>query len=101
MVRKIFVKDNYLFETIKEAISHNMTIIEVFDNDFTAGSCIDSIRINSDNELEFIFKEDTPFEILEKEYVCYDLNFPDMGRQSNRSQILVLKLKEINTRRKI
>lgn len=100
MIKKIHVYQEHILEFIKIAISHNMTIIEVFDDNFTAGSCVDKLRINSNNELEFYFKEDTPFEILEKEYVCYELNFPDMGRQNSRSQILILKLKEDKNKEK-
>lgn len=99
MIKKIDVIQNYVLYFVERAIDHNMIIVEVFDNLFSAGSCVDGIRVNGD-KLELNFKEDTPFEILEKYYLCYDLSFPDMGRQYGKRQIMILKIKEINNKEK-
>ena len=99
MIKKIDVIQNYVLYFVERAIDHNMIIVEVFDNLFSAGSCVDGIRVNGD-KLELNFKEDTPFEILEKDYLCYDLSFPDMGRQYGKRQIMILKIKEINVKEK-
>ena len=99
MIKKIDVIQNYVLYFVERAIDHNMIILEVFDNLFSAGSYVDGIRVNGD-KLELNFKDDTPFELLEKEYFCYDLSFPDMGRQYGKRQIMILKIKEINVKEK-
>ena len=99
MIKKIDVIQNYVLYFVERAIDHNMIILEVFDNLFSAGSYVDGIRVNGD-KLELNFKDDTPFELLEKEYFCYDLSFPDMGRQYGKRQIMILKIKEINNKEK-
>lgn len=99
MIKKIDVIQNYVLYFVERAIDHNMIILEVFDNLFSAGSYVDGIRVNGD-KLELNFKDDTPFELLEKEYICYDLSFPDMGRQYGKRQIMILKIKEINNKEK-
>lgn len=99
MIKKIDVIQNYILEFVEKAIDNNMIILEVFDNLFSAGSYVDGIRVNGD-KLELNFKDDTPFELLEKEYFCYDLSFPDMGRQYGKRQIMILKIKEINNKEK-
>ena len=99
MIKKIDVIQNYVLYFVERAISHNMIIVEVFDNLFSAGSYVDGIRVNGD-KLELNFKDDTPFELLEKDYICYDLSFPDMGRQYGKRQIMILKIKEINNKEK-
>ena len=99
MIKKIDVIQNYVLYFVERAIDHNMIIVEVFDNLFSAGSCVDGIRVNGD-KLELNFKDDTPFELLEKDYLCYDLSFPDMGRQYGKRQIMILKIKETNNKEK-
>ena len=99
MIKKIDVIQNYVLYFVERAIDHNMIIIEVFDNLFSAGSYVDGVRVNGD-KLELNFKDDTPFELLEKDYLCYDLSFPDMGRQYGKRQIMILKIKEINNKEK-
>ena len=100
MIKKIEVTQNYILEFVDRAISNKMTILEVFDDLFSAGTYVNGIRVNGDI-LELDFRDDTPFELLEKDYICYDTSFPDMGRQSQRSQIMVLKIKEIDNKERI
>lgn len=101
MIKKIEVTQNYILEFVERAISHNLIIMEEFDDLFSGSSYVDGIRVYEGYKIELDFKEDTPLEILEKEYICYDVTFPNMGRQSQRSQIIVLKIKEIDDKEKI
>lgn len=99
MIKRIDVIQNYILEFVEKAIDRNMIILEVFDNIFSGGSYVDGIRVNEDR-LELDFKDDTPFELLEKDYLCYDMSFPDMGRQYGKRQIMILKIKEIKNKEK-
>lgn len=99
MIKKIDVIQNYILEFVERAISHNMIILEVFDDLFSAGSYVDGIRVNGYN-LELDFKDDTPSELLEKDYICYDTSFPDMGRQYGKRQVMILKIKETKNKEK-
>ena len=99
MIKKIDVIQNYILEFVEKAISNNMIILEVFDNIFSGGLYVDGIRVYEGN-LELNFKDDTPFELLEKDYLCYDVSFPDMGRQYGKRQIMILKIKEIKNKEK-
>lgn len=100
MIKKIDVIRNYLLEFVDRAKSHNMIILlEDFDNVFSGSLYVDGIRVNGD-KLELKFKDDTPFEILEKDYVCYDVSFPDMGREYGKRKIMILKIKEIKNKEK-
>ena len=100
MIKKIEVTQNYILEFVERAITQNMIILEVFDDIFSAGSYVNGIRVYEGYKLELDFKDDTPFELLEKDYLCYDLSFPDMGRQYGKRQIMILKIKEINNKEK-
>lgn len=100
MIKKIDVIQNYILEFVEKAIDNNMIILEVFDNIFSGGSYVNGVRVYEGYKLELDFKEDTPFELLEKDYLCYDVSFPDMGRQYGKRQIMILKIKEINVKEK-
>ena len=99
MIKKIDTIQNYILEFVEKAIDNNMIILEVFDNIFSGGLYVDGIRVYEGN-LELNFKDDTPFELLEKDYLCYDVSFPDMGRQCGKRQIMILKIKEIKNKEK-
>ena len=100
MIKKIEVTQNYILDFVDRAITNRMTILEVFDDLFSAGTYVNGIRVNGDI-LELDFRDDTPFELLEKDYICYDTSFPDMGRQSQKTQIMVLKIKENKNKERI
>lgn len=98
MIKEIKVEKGYFINFIERAISCGMNIVYIFDNNLLGGTYIDGIRLYEGYKIEFEFKEDTPSEVLEKEYICYDLSFPDMIEENGKKspQVLVLKIKENN-----